>query len=205
MGVFNVNRNSSLWKVIFFHTFFFIATFKTHFDQVIWCWQQQCCIFLWQSIPAMFSSLTISLCGILWCKNNSFLLPMKHIIDSAVLLGQCFLFWISGHFLSSPLISTLKSPTLRSAFIFPYRKKKSVFCESPFFPKWSGCYFQNLASVPFPEDCIKTWVIQRLLSAYTHTHCTTPSSSHWTPLLHFKLWVTSVQIPLLHRKLLIAL
>lgn len=140
----------------FFHTFFLMATFKIHFDQVIQCWRQQCCLFLWRSIPAVSSNFTVSLCGTL-----QVLADVRTILsyslsntDPAVLLGQCFLFCISGLFLSSPLSSTLTSPTFQQAFLFPYRKR--VFCESPFFPKWSGSYFQKPSRVPFPEDYTKT-------------------------------------------------
>lgn len=153
----------------FFRTSFLMATFKIRFDQIIQRWWQQCCIFRWQSIPAASSNFTMSLCGVLRMPADvrTILSYSLSNIDPAVLLGQCFLFCISGLFLSSPLSSTLTSPTFQYAFLFPYRRR--VFCESPFFRKWSGSYFQKPSRVPFPQDYIKTWVILLFLSASAHT------------------------------------
>lgn len=95
-----------------------------------------------------------------WCKNNSFLLPIEH--RSCRVARSVFSVL---HFWAFSFLSPLKS-TFRYAFHFPYRKR--VFCESPFFPKWPGSYFQKPSRVPFPEDYIKTWVILLFLSALPH-------------------------------------
>lgn len=161
-----------------------MATLKIYFDRVIECWWQQCCIFLWQSILAVSSDFHISLCGMLQMPADVRTIISYSLsnIDPAMLLGQCFLFWISGLFLSSTLEQYFEISHF-SVCILSFPTERG-FCGSSFFPKWPGSYFQKPSRLPFPEDYIKTWVILLFLSAsanmlYHTCHFTWNTPAFW--------------------------
>lgn len=117
-----------------------------------------------------------------WCKNSPFLLPIKHRA------GHVARSVFSGlHFWAFSFLSPLKS-RFWNAFLLWYRKR--LFCESPFFPKWPGSYFQKLSRVPFLKDSV--WVTMSYSAVSASVMCTTLTNS---PLLHFKLCDISVNTP----------
>lgn len=141
-----------------------MATLKIYFDRVIECWWQQCCIFLWQSIPAVSSDFHISLCGMLQMPAD-----VRTILSYSLSNRSCrvarSVFSVLNFWALSFLYPRAVLWNLPLSVCIPSFPSERGFCESSFFPKWPGSYFQKPSRLPFPEDYIKTWVILLFLSA----------------------------------------